>query len=65
MLFRSWGKAQQAFERCMPKLTQVGLRRRGWGALAELAEQRGDAAAAAQYWKKAAQAEHAPVNAKG
>ena len=62
---RLWGKAQQAFERCMPKLTQVGLRRRGWGALAELAEQRGDAAAAAQYWKKAAQAEHAPVNAKG
>ena len=35
-------------------LEDEGLRRSAWRALAELAEQRGDAAAAAEAWKKAA-----------
>ncbi len=50
-----WGKAQQALERCAPRLGGVHLRRRAWTRLAELAEQRGDAAAATLHWKKAAQ----------
>ena len=50
-----WGKAQQALERCAPRLGGIHLRRRAWTRLAELAEQRGDAAAAALHWKKAAQ----------
>jgi len=36
-------------------LRDGSLRRSAWRALAELAEQRGDVAAAAQAWKKAAQ----------
>jgi HemY protein len=50
-----WGKAQQALERCAPRLNDARLRRRAWVRLAELAEQRGDSAAAALHWKKAAQ----------
>jgi HemY protein len=52
-----WGKAQQALERCAPRLSDARLRRRAWVRLAELAEQRGDNAAAALHWKKAAQSE--------
>jgi HemY protein len=51
-----WGKAQQAIERCAPRLTSPRQSRRAWAMLAELAEQRGDAAAAGAHWKKAAQA---------
>lgn len=51
-----WGKAQQAFERCAPRLAAPDLRRQAWVRLAELAEQRGESALAAQHWKKAAQA---------
>jgi len=50
-----WGKAQQALERCAPRLNDARLRRCAWVRLAELAEQRGDSAAAALHWKKAAQ----------
>ncbi len=50
-----WGKAQQVLERCAPRLSSGVLQRRAWARLAELAEQRGDAAAAAVHWKKAAQ----------
>jgi HemY protein len=50
-----WGKAQQVLERAAPLLTGSILQRRAWSALAELAEQRGDAERAAQAWKKAAQ----------
>ena len=50
-----WGKAQQVLERAAPLLTGSVLQRRAWSALAELAEQRGDAERAAQAWKKAAQ----------
>jgi HemY protein len=49
-----WGKAQQMFERCAPQLTQPALQRKAWCALAELAQQRGDEAAAAQAWRRAA-----------
>jgi HemY protein len=49
-----WGKAQQMLERCAPQLTQPSLQRRAWCALAELAEQRGDASAASQAWRRAA-----------
>jgi HemY protein len=49
-----WGKAQQMLERCAPQLTQPGLQRKAWCSLAELAEQRGDEAAAAQAWRRAA-----------
>jgi HemY protein len=49
-----WGKAQQMLERCAPQLTQPGLQRKAWCALAELAQQRGDEAAAAQAWRRAA-----------
>jgi HemY protein len=38
-----------------PQLKDANLKRRAWCALAELAEQRGDVAAAGVAWKKAAQ----------
>lgn len=49
-----WGKAQQMLERCAPQLTQPGLQRKAWCAVAELAQQRGDDVAAAQAWRRAA-----------
>ena len=52
-----WGKAQQMLERCAPQLTQPSLQRKAWCALAELAQQRGDEAAATQAWRRAALAE--------
>ena len=53
-----WGKAQQMLERCAPQLTQPGLQRKAWCALAELAQQRGDEAAATLAWRRAALVEH-------
>jgi HemY protein len=50
-----WGKAQQQLAQAAPLLKDINLKRRAWCALAELAEQRGDAAAAGVAWKKAAQ----------
>lgn len=50
-----WGKAQQLLSQSTHGLQDAGLLRSAWRALAELAEQRGDAAAAAQAWKRAAQ----------
>ena len=50
-----WGKAQQQLAQAAPQLKDVNLKRRAWCALAELAEQRGDAAAAGVAWKNAAQ----------
>jgi HemY protein len=49
-----WGKAQQHLRKAAPLLPQGPLRRRAWTALAELAEQRGDADAALLAWKQAA-----------
>jgi HemY protein len=50
-----WGKAQQQLSQATPQLKDANLKRRAWCALAELAEQRGDVAAAGVAWKKAAQ----------
>jgi len=49
-----WGKAQQLMGQAAAGLQDPGLQRGAWRALAELAEQRGDAEAAAQAWKRAA-----------
>ncbi|MFN3376911.1 MAG: heme biosynthesis protein HemY [Burkholderiaceae bacterium] len=49
-----WGKAQQLLSQAAQQLDDTGLRARAWHHLAELAEQRGDADAAAAAWKKAA-----------
>ncbi len=48
-----WGRAQMLLSQAARSLADEGLRRSAWRALAELAEQRGDAAAAAEAWKKA------------
>lgn len=50
-----WGKAQQQLAQAAPQLKDANLKRRAWCALAELAELRGDAAAAGTAWKNAAQ----------
>jgi HemY protein len=49
-----WGKAQQLLQQSVHGLQDSGLYRSAWRALAQLAEQREDAAAAAQAWKQAA-----------
>lgn len=50
-----WGKAQLLLSQAVRQLHDSGLRRSAWRTLAELAEQRGDVAAAAHAWKQAAQ----------
>jgi HemY protein len=50
-----WGKAQQQLTQAALGLQDAALHRNAWRGLAELAEQRGDAAAAADAWKRAAQ----------
>lgn len=50
-----WGKAQQQLSQAASQLKDINLKRRAWCALAELAEQRHDAAAAGVAWKNAAQ----------
>jgi HemY protein len=49
-----WGKAHQLLNQASAGLKDPGLRASAWCSLAELAEQRGDAAGAAQAWKQAA-----------
>ena len=49
-----WGIAQQRFMQAAQQLDDDALRSRAWRHLAELAEQRGDADAAAAAWKNAA-----------
>jgi HemY protein len=49
-----WGKAQQLLTQAALGLQDPGLHRNAWRALAELAELREDASAAAQAWKRAA-----------
>ena len=51
-----WGKAQALLAQCARALPDAGLRRNAWRAQALLAERRGDATAAAQAWREAAQA---------
>lgn len=50
-----WGKAAFLLQQAAAGLTAADLLRRTWCSLAQLAEQRGDAAAAQTAWKKAAQ----------
>jgi HemY protein len=54
MRLKLWGKAQQLIKQALPRLEDVGLQRNALRALAELAEHRGDATAAAQAWREAA-----------
>ncbi len=54
MRLQLWGKAQQLLKNAVPRLTPLELQRKAWLALAELAEQRGDAEASAQAWTHAA-----------
>ena len=49
-----WGKARQWLSLSVLGLQDAGLRRQAWRALAVLAEQRGDEAAAAEAYKQAA-----------
>jgi HemY protein len=49
-----WGKAQQLLTQAALGLQDAALHRNAWRALAELAEQREDAPAAARAWKRAA-----------
>ena len=49
-----WGKAQQLMSQAAMGLQDVHLHRNAWRAVAQLAEQRGDAQTAAQAWKRAA-----------
>jgi HemY protein len=51
---RLWGKAQALLSQAAKGLQEPELQRGTWLALAELAEQREDAVAAAQAWKQAA-----------
>ncbi len=51
-----WGKAQTLLSQAAKNLQDPSMQRQAWCALAELAEQRQDAAAALQAWKQAAQA---------
>jgi HemY protein len=50
-----WGKARQLLSQAAPALQDTSLQRNAWRALAVLAEQREDEAAAAQAYKRAAQ----------
>jgi HemY protein len=49
-----WGKAQQLMSQAAMGLQDARLHRNAWRALAQLAEERGDAEMAAQAWKRAA-----------
>lgn len=49
-----WGKAQQQLQQAAQQLPASPLRASAWRALAQLAEERGDASAAVQAWKQAA-----------
>jgi HemY protein len=54
MRLRLWGKAQQLLKQSLSLLHDVELRRDTWLALAQMAEQRQDAQAAAQAYREAA-----------
>lgn len=49
-----WGKAQQLLKQSLALLQDAQLKRKAWQALALLAEQREDSAAATQAWRNAA-----------
>lgn len=56
MRLQLWGKAQLLLKQCLPRLPDTALAASAWSALAELAQQRGDALTAAQAWEQAAKA---------
>ena len=56
MRLQLWGKARQLLTQSLARLQDVALRRDAWRLLAELAQQHGDAGAATQAWRNAAQA---------
>ena len=49
-----WGKGEQLLQAAIPRLSDAPLRSSAWKALAVLAEQREDSAAAAKAWREAA-----------
>ena len=53
MRLQLWGKAQQLLKQSLTLLQDAGLRRDAWRALAQLAEQRQDAAAATHAYREA------------
>ncbi len=55
MHLQLWGKAQQLLRQAVGQLDAAALRRRAWRALAQLAEQRGEADEALRCWRAAAQ----------
>ena len=56
MRLQLWGKARQLLTQSLTRLQDAGLRRDAWRLLAELAQEQGDADAATQAWRNAAQA---------
>jgi HemY protein len=48
-----WGKAQQLLKQSLALLRDAGLKRDAWRALAAIAEQRQDAAAATEAYRQA------------
>jgi HemY protein len=50
-----FGKAQQMLEQAAPQLTNADMQRQAWRTLAQLAEQKEDAARAQLCWKRAAE----------
>ncbi len=56
MRLQLWGKARQLLTQSLVRLQDAGLRRDAWRLLAELAQEQGDAIAATQAWRNAAQA---------
>jgi HemY protein len=53
---RLWGKAQQLLRLALPRLDDSGLRARSWQAIAEMAQQQGNADQVTEAWRQAAQA---------
>jgi HemY protein len=53
MRMRLWGKAQQMLKQSLALLQDAGLKRDAWRALAFMAEQRQDAAAATEAYRQA------------
>lgn len=56
MRLQLWGKARQLLQQSLVRMQDAGLRREAWRQLAEMASQRGDAEAATEAWRSAAQA---------
>jgi HemY protein len=62
MRLQLWGKAQQLLTQSLTRLSDPGLQRNAWVALAELAERRGDGVASLQAWQNAAKVKNSTVS---